>query len=496
MIAVDIISKIVSKGTGKAPSTVGGESNFDLSDYLLKEIWEKVFEIKTDADGNEYIFGKLPVVTKYGITMYGEELANVPSIFDGLPIDGQTLIWKDGVLGVNPELSMGGGASSLGELLNVDASVDSTASVDRVLYQPAGSAMWTWRELPKDGVVGDYLPLSGGTITSNNNNILTLDSSHSYGGYLTFKQNGNYRGSVGYANGTDYIGNGVFLYNPVSSKYITISNSGQVQVNAQLRTIINEITGDHIIFKFLNYENSPYGLISKIYSDGNVSLQVQRESNDSELFSLILQPLGGKVGIGTNSPTSELEVNGSLLLRKSDWAAYNVERINLGSSSVGGIDDSGVYFSHTKNSITTYFYLTAGFGITINGNLLSSGGITMYSDQRKKTILNHVELSLKQIADAPLIEHYYNSDQDKTTHVGSIAQYWAQINDWFCKLDAEGFYTMEIQNCALASAISIARHLKKYESKTDKKIRILKKRVQELEDKLEKLEGGNCVSVQ
>ena len=123
-------------------------------------------------------------------------------------------------------------------------------------------------------------------------------------------------------------------------------------------------------------------------------------------------------------------------------------------------------------------------------NLTVPGGITMYSDQRKKTILNHVELSLKQIADAPLIEHYYNSDQEKITHVGSIAQYWAELNDWFCKKDTEGFYTMEIQNAALASAISIARHLERYESKTDKKIRQLKKRISQLEDELELLKRG------
>lgn len=164
MIAVDIISKIVSKGTGKAPSTVGGESNINLSDYLLKEIWEKVFEIKTDAAGNEYIFGKLPVVTKYGITMYGDELENVPSIFDGLPIDGQTLVWKDGVLAVNPELSMGGGASSLGELLNVDSSVDSTANADMVLFKAANSATWIYKNVNdiingggSSGATGDVL---------------------------------------------------------------------------------------------------------------------------------------------------------------------------------------------------------------------------------------------------------------------------------------------------------------------------------------------------
>lgn len=130
------------------------------------------------------------------------------------------------------------------------------------------------------------------------------------------------------------------------------------------------------------------------------------------------------------------------------------------------------------------------FTIDTRGNGLFYGGITMYSDIRKKTKLQDVELSLSQIADAPLIEHYYNSDQEKTTHVGSIAQYWAGLNDWFCKLDAEGFYTMEIQNCALASAISIARHLERYESKTDKTIRKMKQRIQELEDEVERLKKG------
>ena len=114
----------------------------------------------------------------------------------------------------------------------------------------------------------------------------------------------------------------------------------------------------------------------------------------------------------------------------------------------------------------------------------------MYSDIRKKTKLKDVVLSLQQVANAPLIEHYYNSDQNKTTHVGSIAQYWAGLNDWFCKLDNEGYYTMEIQNCALASAISIARHLEKYESKTDKKIRQLKKRISQLENEIELLKKG------
>lgn len=138
----------------------------------------------------------------------------------------------------------------------------------------------------------------------------------------------------------------------------------------------------------------------------------------------------------------------------------------------------------TDNNKYLWFGPYTSIGIRIDtsgntaayGNLLVTGGITMYSDKRKKTILNHVELSLKEVAEAPLIEHYYNSDEKKTTHVGSIAQYWAGLNDWFCKKDGDGFYMMEIQNAALASAISVAREVVR-----------LKEHIRELESEIEKL---------
>lgn len=157
-----------------------------------------------------------------------------------------------------------------------------------------------------------------------------------------------------------------------------------------------------------------------------------------------------------------------------DWATY---------FTMDGTADRGWIFRHVGSS-------TNVFSIACNGNVLANGGITMYSDIRKKTKLQDVELSLKQIADAPLIEHYYNSDAMRTTHVGSIAQYWAGLNDWFCKLDGEGFYTMEIQNAALASAISIARELVKYESKTDKEIRLLKDEVKRLKKEIKILKSA------
>jgi len=63
--------------------------------------------------------------------------------------------------------------------------------------------------------------------------------------------------------------------------------------------------------KFLTFSPSPYGLTFRGYGTGTHSIQVQRESNDAEVFSLSLNPNGGSVGIGTTTPTQKLEVVGN-----------------------------------------------------------------------------------------------------------------------------------------------------------------------------------------
>ena len=47
---------------------------------------------------------------------------------------------------------------------------------------------------------------------------------------------------------------------------------------------------------------------------------------------------------------------------------------------------------------------------------------------------------------------------------------------------------MELQNLGVAMGISLAREIVKYESKTDKKIRLMKKRINELEAHVKELE--------
>lgn len=234
-------------------------------------------------------------------------------------------------------------------------------------------------------------------------------------------------------------------------------------------------------FHALRGETNAVVLCAPVSDSGTVILRPNGNASNKYQFSI------NNIGAST---LSHKGVEGLTLNRVESGGGYI--RFNPGNQTTKGWIEGAsalVNFSWQYYDGTTYLekmYLTSA------GNLLVTGGITMYSDIRKKTKLQDVELSLKQIADAPLIEHYYNSDSNKTTHVGSIAQYWAETigNNWFCKLDSEGYYTMEIQNAALASAISIARELVKYESKTDKEIRSLKDEVRRLKKEIKILKSA------
>ena len=94
---VDIISKVVArKGEAMASPSKDSAAPVNLSGYLLKEVWDKCWEIRTTDQGEEYLFGKYPVAVQYGLTSYvdGKRL-KLPSIYDGLPIDYQTLYWEE-----------------------------------------------------------------------------------------------------------------------------------------------------------------------------------------------------------------------------------------------------------------------------------------------------------------------------------------------------------------------------------------------------------------
>lgn len=295
--------------------------------------------------------------------------------------------------------------------------------------------------------------------------------------------------------------------------------------NSNSRATINLITvSNNPCDLYLGANNIKKWSITTRHTDQNYALAIYNASIGD--YAMWIDNANNRIGLGTITPYQKLHVKGGNITveegylqsyletdagksggfiklsgyyaaNKVEWAGiiasdyYGANWCTTGGYTHGMIFKSGrsgfdnfVFLDSSSNPIARI--CSSSFGsIIFKNNVLTDGGITMYSDIRKKTKLKDVVLSLQQVANAPLIEHYYNSDQNKTTHVGSIAQYWAGLNDWFCKLDNEGFYTMEIQNAALASAISVARELVKFETETDRRIRLLEEENKKLKEEVE-----------
>lgn len=296
----------------------------------------------------------------------------------------------------------------------------------------------------------------------------------------------------------------ITLYSGVRSdgtSYRSIQDDGwHIKVNGILYSpdviIGNRIISDTIFFECdQNTNASDYsGEINRF--KGALYLQTHTSNNLSLCYG------GGNVSIGSDKDYKhKLTVTGSIIATgpvignhfstAPNTAAFVWDKpssywtgIGAGNSAdiirLGPCDQSGNWISGYSQQWDFY------------GNVWVAGGITMYSDIRKKTAIEDVELRLDEIADAPLFSHVYKDDDKRTLHVGSSAQYWdALCPGWFTREDSDGYYMMEIQNCALAAAISLGREVRRYESKTDKQIRKLKRRVAELEDEIEEIKKNN-----
>ena len=126
---------------------------------------------------------------------------------------------------------------------------------------------------------------------------------------------------------------------------------------------------------------------------------------------------------------------------------------------------------------------------TVNGNLLVTGGVTLYgSDLRYKSITQQVKLSLSDIANAPSFVYHWNREGMKCDrlNLGGSAQYTQSVLPWAVE-ENDNFLSMDYATVAYTFAVHTARHLLTYETRTDKKIKKLENRVKYLEKQLKKL---------
>lgn len=200
---------------------------------------------------------------------------------------------------------------------------------------------------------------------------------------------------------------------------------------------------------------------------------------------------GGNVRIGTGLSGYKLSVNGNVGIDGSITFQYlsggnernllyqqmadnDLFRIRCGGpSNQGWVEiataDDGTEPIYVRQytgafaSITRTLTLLDGSGNTIcPGNLLTYGGITMYSDLRKKNVLNSIIVPLDVMANADLFDYTFKTDEKCKVRAGTSAQYWNRFLPQVTDTDNEGFFTMSYDVLATTCVLSMAKHFQRF----------------------------------
>ena len=198
---------------------------------------------------------------------------------------------------------------------------------------------------------------------------------------------------------------------------------------------------------------------------------------------------GGNVGIGM-TPKHKLDVNGSVMARGimkcvrievSDYSTDYYAAYRTFNTAISGTDpDYQWCWYHAKGAITrglslwsydangTVYNEVASFSayggnrFYVNGNILTAGGITMYSDLRKKNVLNSIIVPLDVMANADLFDYTFKTDEKCKVRAGTSAQYWNVFLPQVTDTDNEGFFTMSYDVLATTCVLSMAKHFQRF----------------------------------
>lgn len=212
----------------------------------------------------------------------------------------------------------------------------------------------------------------------------------------------------------------------------------------------------------------------------------------------------GNLVIGGSTAEAKLHVYGNIktsgfVIADTRMYSYGYLMTNTGLSYCGLVQNSLVSSVGDSRDIWLYNeYMTnicgrtgvsidgASAGVTIKGNLLTTGGITMYSQRSLKNILSYDGLSLEQLSVIKPIKFTWKDGRDNRYHVGGIADDMATVVPEVV-YSTNDFLTMDYGNAGFYVAASLIKPVVNHEQR----IKILERENKALRDEINQLKQAS-----
>ena len=399
---------------------------------------------------------------------------------------------------------------------------------------------------------GNYLPLTGGTLTGNltinsgiDNTSLYIygASANGYGrmwidgdgfnfdcsrGVLYFVPDSYFAGNIyfsgnvdvdGSVRATSFVKNGgtssQFLKADGSATTLKTINGNSLEGSGDIvisggggnylpltgGTITGNLTVDGTYNSVANIKkgssNVAYLHITNTAADKDYAeIHCSNLDNSRTDRPLVLQYGYGNVGIGVSQPSYKLQVGGTGYFSDT----FTVQEIELGHSNEinsNSPDTPNLHLNYRVSGKVTICNGGGNCGIGTRepsyklhvAGLVGATGFVNTSDLRKKTIMGDVPMNLYNVANAPLFKFTWKDEKEYSgQHIGSAAQYWQTVLPELVITgrDTEQTLAMQYDVIALASAITVARTVVSHEER----ITILEKENEALRKEIEKLKAA------
>ena len=334
--------------------------------------------------------------------------------------------------------------------------------------------------------ITDALSLSGGTLTSENAAVLTLNSNYPTEVSVKFTLNNNSKGYVGYD-----VNLGAYLYNSVATKSINIKDDGVAYAAG---------------YKILT-ENNYNSYAPKLNGTGATGIWDISISGNADSATKATQDASGNVITSTYFPKTGGRINGTVEVS----SGFLMWRLNAGAISgyfennnlcahkdyawtatVLSWDSSGHLSLHHNlyvsgnvgiGASSTNYKLYVNGDSYISGNLLTGGGVTMYSQRSLKNVVDEEGLTLEELSSIKPTRYTWKDNRDSNIHFGGIADDIQQVLPEVVYKTKEGILTMDYGNAGFAIAASLIKPVIDHEQR----IKALEKENELLKQELNRL---------